>query len=343
MSTPSLSLRLSLRHSLRRSLRTLLLAAGTGLSAALALTSAGAALAAPPQVRTQAPGYYRMMLGDFEVTALSDGTVTIPLDRLLKRATPATIEGLLQQAFLTPQVETSINAYLIHTGSQLVLIDTGAGALFGPTAGGRLVKNLQAAGYRPEDVDLILLTHIHGDHSGGLSIDGQAVFPNAVVRMDRRDHDFWLNAQHAQQVPESERHAFAEAAAVLAPYLSRQRVQPFEPGAEIVPGIRALAAHGHTPGHSFYDIRSQGQRLLVWGDLIHAKDVQFPRPGVTIRFDVNHDGAAAQRRQALSAAAREGTLIASAHVAFPGLGRVRAIGRGYGWVPVNYSVSGLRD
>ncbi|MCW7539455.1 MBL fold metallo-hydrolase [Aquabacterium sp. A7-Y] len=331
------------RLTARTRLSSVLLAAATALSAAWALSGSGAAHAAAPQVRTQAPGYYRMMLGDFEITALSDGTATIPLDKLLKRTTPRELERLLGEAYLKPQIETSINAYLINTGSRLVLVDTGAGALFGPTAGGRLLKNIKAAGYKPEDVDLVLLTHIHGDHSGGLSIDGQPAFPNAVVRVDRHDSDFWLNPRNIDRVAQSERHSFAEAAASLGPYQAAGRLLTFEPGAEILPGVKAVAAHGHTPGHSLFEIQSRGERLLIWGDLIHAKDVQFPRPGITIRFDVDDAAAASQRQTAMRSAAREGTLIAAAHIAFPGLGRVRAAGKGFVWIPVNYSRAGLTD
>ncbi|AKJ30167.1 beta-lactamase [Caldimonas brevitalea] len=313
------------------------------LLAATTLSVPAPAHAAAPQVRTQAPGYYRMMLGQFEVTALSDGTATIPLDKLLTRTSPTQVERLLGDAYLQPKTETSVNAFLINTGSQLLLVDTGAGRLFGPTVAGRLVKSLRAAGYQPEDIDVVLLTHIHGDHSCGLTVDGQAVFPNAVVRVDRHDHDFWLNEQNKERVDASHHHGFAEAAAAFAPYIAKGRVQPFEPGAELLPGIRALATHGHTPGHTFYEVQSQGQRLLLWGDLIHAKDVQFPQPGVTIRFDVDDARAAQQRQQALRTAAREGTLIGAAHISFPGLGRVRPAGKGYLWVPVNYSLDGLKE
>ena len=309
---------------------------------------AAPAQAASPQVRTQAPGYYRMMLGDFEVTALSDGTVTIPLDKLLHNVSRPDMARLLARGNLTPQAETSINTFLVNTGSKLVLVDAGAGKLFGPAAGGQLVANLRAAGYQPEDIDMVLLTHIHGDHSGGLTVDGKAVFPNAVVRVDRHDSEFWLDGANAQKMPAAERHSFATAAASLAPYLAAGRVQPFDSGSELLPGIRAVPAPGHTPGHTLYEIESRGRKLVVWGDLIHAKDVQLPRPGVTVQFDVNERAAAAQRKQVLAAAAGTGdgnggdAWIAAAHIAFPGIGRIRKDGRkGYAWAPANYSLEAL--
>ncbi len=142
------------------------------------------ALAAPlgaaplPVNSAQAPGYYRMMLGDWQITAVSDGTVTIPADKLLTRITPDALKTRLADDALTPQVETSINAYVINTGDKLILVDSGAGALLGNN-GGHLPENLRAAGIDPSQIDTVLLTHIHADHSGGVQRDGKPVFPNA--------------------------------------------------------------------------------------------------------------------------------------------------------------------
>jgi len=300
--------------------------------------------AAAPQVRTQAPGFYRMMLGDFEVTALSDGTAPIPLDKLLRNISVPDMQALLAQGNLRLQAETSINTFLINTGSKLVLVDTGAGRLFGPTVGGHLVQNLRAAGYRPEDIDLVLLTHVHGDHSGGLTVDGKAVFPNAVIRVDAHESKFWLDSSNESKVAPGERHSFAAAAASLAPYLAAGRLEPFASGSEILPGIKAIPAPGHTPGHSLYQIESRGQKMVMWGDLIHAKDVQFARPAVTIQFDVDEPAAAAQRIRTLATTARGETWVAASHIAFPGIGRIRSEGNGrYAWAPANYSNEGLRS
>jgi glyoxylase-like metal-dependent hydrolase (beta-lactamase superfamily II) len=325
----------------RKNLAAIALAIGSTLPLAATLVAPDAEAAAP-QVRTQAPGYYRMMLGDFEVTAISDGTVTIPLDKLLRHVSLPEMKHLLSRGNLRTQAETSINTFLINTGTQLVLVDTGAGRLFGPSAGGQLVQNLRAAGYRPEDIDVVLLTHIHGDHSGGLTIDGKAVFPNAVIRVDRHESEFWLDAGNEKTVDPAERHSFADAAASLAPYLASGRIQPFESGSELMPGIKAVPAPGHTPGHSLYEIESRGQKLVIWGDLIHAKDIQLSRPGVTVQYDVSEAGAAAQRKKILVAAARSDAWVAAAHIAFPGIGRIRQEGSGrYAWAPANYSLAGL--
>ncbi|KAB0666004.1 MBL fold metallo-hydrolase [Oryzomonas japonica] len=312
-------------------------------SAAAILLAPVVSQAAAPQVKTQAPGYYRMMLGDFEITAISDGTVTCPLDKLLTNTTPEKVKDVLARNSLTPQYETSINTFLINTGTRLLLVDTGAGHLFGPKAGGRLVSNLRAAGYKPEDIDAVLLTHIHGDHSGGLTIDGKAVFPNALIYVDKHEADFWLDKANEAGAEARHKHAFVEAATAFAPYLASGKLRTFGNGTELFPGIRTLETPGHTPGHSFYVVESRGQKMQLWGDVAHAEEVQFPSPEVTIAFDVDAPAAAKQRIKAFADAAKRGYWVAAAHFPFPGIGHVRRDGKAYVWVPVNYSFAGLQD
>lgn len=296
----------------------------------------GASHAAAPQQKTQAPGYYRMMLGDFEVTALSDGTVDLPVDKLLSNAKPGQVQKALQRAYLNAPLETSVNSYLINTGTKLVLIDTGAAGLFGPTLG-KLLAHLKAAGYQPEQVDEVYITHLHPDHVGGLLFEGKAAFPNAIVRMDKHDADFWLSVEQMAKAPAEAKGFFQGAQAAVKPYQEAGRVQPFEGSVELVPGIRTQTTPGHTPGHSFYVVESKGQKLVIWGDLMHVAAVQFPDPAVTIAFDTDSKAAAPQRKKAFADAAKNGYLVAIAHVSFPGIGRLRAEGKGYQWLPVNYS------
>lgn len=306
------------------------------LSVCLALAFTTVAHAAAPQVKTQAPGYYRMMLGDFEITALNDGTVDLPVDKLLTQAKPGQIAKALEKAYQKLPLETSVNAYLVNTGTKLVLIDTGAAGLFGPTLG-KLLANLKAAGYTPEQVDEVYITHLHPDHVGGLLSDGKMAFPNATVRMDKHDADFWLSADNLAKAPAEAKGFFQGAQASVKPYQDAGRIKTFEGETELVPGIRAVATPGHTPGHSFYAIESKGQKLVVWGDLMHVAAVQFPDPSVTISFDTDSKAAAPQRKKAFADAAKAGYWVAIAHVAFPGIGHLRADGKGYQWVPVNYS------
>jgi glyoxylase-like metal-dependent hydrolase (beta-lactamase superfamily II) len=311
--------------------------AAGGACAALLLagvtTTAGAAA---PQVKTQAPGFHRVMLGDFEVTALSDGTVALPVDKLLTNTGPAQVGKSLSRSFLKAPVETSVNGYLINTGAKLVLIDSGAAGLFGPTLG-NLLANLKAAGYQPEQIDEVYITHMHADHVGGLMAGDKPAFPNAIVRADRHDADFWLSAANLEKASKEMKGFFQGAQASLNPYVTAGKFKPFDGDTDLVPGIRAVAARGHTPGHSTYLVESQGQKLALWGDLMHVAAVQFANPSVTIQFDTDSKAAAVQRKRAYAQAAKQGYLIGSAHLAFPGLGHLRVEGKGYAFVPLNYS------
>ena len=305
------------------------------LAAALAASAIGSVHAAAPMAKTNAPGFFRMMLGDFEVTALSDGTVDLPVHNLLKTK-PEKVEKALAAVHLKTPLETSVNAYLINTGSKLVLIDSGAGGLFGPTLGG-LVANLKASGYQPEQIDEVYITHLHGDHVGGVAKGGVISFPNAVVRVNKKDSDYWLSQANMDKAPAEAKDFFKGAMASIGPYSAAKRFQPYEGDTELVPGIKSFATHGHTAGHSNYIVESKGQKLILVGDLIHVGAVQFNDPTVTIAFDSDEKAAYAQRKQTFAAAAKEGALVGASHIQFPGLGHLHSQGKGYTWVPVNYT------
>lgn len=309
--------------------------APAALLTALAVAS-GIASAAAPMVKTQAPGFYRTMVGDFEVTVVNDGTVDLPMDKLLQAPKPK-IDHALSHHFLTAPVETSVNAFLVNTGSKLVLIDAGAGNLFGPTLG-KLVNSIKAAGYQPEQVDEIYITHMHPDHIGGLNTGDKPAFPNAVVRADKNDADYWLSKTQMASAPADKKGFFQGAQGALGPYASADRLQPFNGNTELVPGVRATSSYGHTPGHTSYVVESRGQKLVLIGDLMHAKFMQFDDPSVTIGFDSDSKAALAARKAAFASAAKEGALIGAAHLPFPGLGHLRSSGKGYEFIPVNYTV-----
>ncbi len=295
-----------------------------------------AALAAAPLAKTQPPGYYRMTLGDFEVTALSDGTVALPVSTLLTRTTPAQVKKALERWYLRDPVDTSVNGYVINTGAKLVLVDAGAANLFGPSLG-KLLANLKASGYQPEQVDEIYITHMHPDHVGGLMAGDKLAFPNATVRADKQDADFWLSQAKMDAAPQDSKSFFQGAMASLNPYIAAGKFKPFDGATELTPGIKAMSSHGHTAGHTTYIVESKGQKLSLWGDLVHVAAVQFADPSVTIKFDTDSAAAAAQRKKAFADAARHGYWVAGAHLAFPGIGHLRAENKGYGWIPVNYA------
>ncbi len=304
----------------------------------LAAAVAGACLASPawaaaPMAKTPAPGWSRVMLGQFEITPLSDGTVDLPVDKLLAQDAKKTV-ATLAKAHLKAPLETSDNAYLINTGSKLVMVDSGAGTFFGPTLG-RLVANMKAAGYQPEQVDEIYITHFHGDHVGGLVSNSAAVFPNATVRASKAEADYWLSKENLDKA--KDKGSFQGAQAALGPYVQAGRFKPFEGTTELVPGVTANPTGAHTPGHTTYMVESGGQKLHLIGDLIHVAAVQMENPGVTIQFDSDQKAAAPARKKAFDAAAKGGYLIGGAHLQFPGMGYLATEGKGYRFIPVNYT------
>jgi glyoxylase-like metal-dependent hydrolase (beta-lactamase superfamily II) len=308
------------------------------------------ASAAAAQVRTQAPGFYRMVLGDFEITVLLDGTHPFPAAEVLTKAKADPSAGrsklfqhhldeansLLSMSNLTAPTEGSINAFLVNTGSKLVLIDSGAGTLYGACCG-HLLENLRAFGYRPEQVDEVLLTHLHADHVGGIAPGGVAVFPNAIIRSSKLDADYWLNDANERAAHDFLRPMFEGDKASLKPYIAAGRYLPFEGEQEMVPGIRAISTPGHTPGHTSYEVESRGQKLLVWGDVVHVAAIQFPDPSVTVEYDNDESQAEVDRERIFSDAAKNGYWIGAAHISFPGLGHVGARSNGFVWIPGEYT------
>jgi glyoxylase-like metal-dependent hydrolase (beta-lactamase superfamily II) len=312
----------------------------TALLAALAslIAPPNATLAAAPQHHDQAPGFYRLKVGDLEVTALYDGTGAF--DPHWLNGTKATTDGVAKALREDPQMLDVVDmGFLVNTGKQLILIDAGAGTWWGGGALGRLGSSLRSGGYTPEEVDIVLVTHLHSDHVGGLTTqDGKRVFPNADVYVAKAEGDFWLSPEIAAKAPKDVQPFFQSAQAIAAPYIKAGKWHTFSGSETIVDGIQVVPLPGHTPGHTGYEFSSKGQNILFWGDIIHAQRVQLRHPEVTVVFDIDQTAAAATRNQLLARLAREDVLIATPHTSlFPALGRLRREGSGYSWVPVVFT------
>lgn len=288
------------------------------------------------QSTLEQPGYYRVQVGEFEVTAVSDGTVPINLREILTNVKTTTIDSLVSYNYQTHMEEASVNTFLMRIDGKNILVDAGTAELYGPTLG-HLPERLRKIGVAPEQIDAILITHIHTDHSGGLIIDDKMVFPNATIYIAKPEVDFWLGEESKKKADPRLAKWFKEAEDKVGPYLKAGKVQAFEYGKPLFRGITPIAAPGHTPGHTFYALESKGQRMLFIGDLLHAETIQFPMPEVTINFDVDSKAAAMQRIKTFKDAAAKGYFLAAAHISFPGIGHVRTDGKGFRWIPVNFS------
>ena len=308
------------------------------LAAAASLVAVPHAVVADaPQHHDQAPGFHRLKVGDLEVTALLDGPAVLDLHWLTGEK--ATLDGVVKALQEDPHMlDAADTGFLVNTGKQLILVDAGSGTWFGGGAYGHLVGNLRSAGYTPEEVDLVLVTHLHSDHVGGLTThDGNRVFPNAVIYVAKEESDFWLSPEIAAKAPKDAQPFFQSAQAIAAPYIKAGKWHTFGGSETIVDGMQLVPLHGHTPGHTGYEFSSQGKKILFWGDTIHGQRVQLPHPEVTVVFDIDPAAAAATRNQLLSKLAREDVVIAGPHMLFPSLGRLHKEGSGYSWAPVAFT------
>ncbi|MDR2952620.1 MAG: MBL fold metallo-hydrolase [Treponema sp.] len=231
-------------------------------------------------------------------------------DALLKRYIPK--EGF----------KSAVCAFLVKTGSQNILIDTGTGS------GGIIVDKVKKLLGGTDKVDAVLITHLHGDHFGSLHEGGKAVFPKAKVWLSAKEREYFTKTRVNQG-----------AVSALAPY--GERVVTFDPpelgtgGKEILPGISAIAAYGHTPGHVLFMIENGGEKLLIVGDLLHVAPVQFPRPDISATYDSDAAVAATVRKQVLDYAAKNKIPIGGMHLAYPGIGTVSVEGTGFNFTPIN--------
>ncbi len=305
-----------------------------------AAATAGAAFITPafakaPLAGGSAVGVHRMKLGAFEVTTLLDGFIDLNPAVLL--GDPALIKQHLEAAgaYGSP-IRTAVNTFLVNTGEKLVLVDCGGARMLGPTAG-RLPQGLAQIGIDPGQIDEVYITHMHGDHlHGAVTPEGAKLFPNAVLRIAKPDVDHWANPAVEAAAPADQKGRFAAAKRAVAAY--GDRLQTFQLGAELTPGIRSVAAAGHTPGHSCYLVTSGTARLLLLGDTMHVAPVQFPRPEITVAFDHSQDDARARRKELFEMAAKENILIGAVHLPFPGIGRLRSKDSGYTYEPLPWQL-----
>jgi glyoxylase-like metal-dependent hydrolase (beta-lactamase superfamily II) len=284
----------------------------------------------------QAPGYYRYKVGDIELTALHDGWSPRNLEGFIRNAELSDVRRAAEEAFLpTNVIENSFTPLLVRSGGKTIMIDTGNGDAGAPTTGTTRV-NLRAAGLDPARVDIVLISHFHGDHINGLRLrDGTAVYPNAEVMVPAGEWAFWMDDARMNQAPDAMKTAFQNVRRVFGPMA--KDVKQFEWNKEIAPGITAIDASGHSPGHTAFVVQSGGKSLTHVVDAINHPAFFVRHPDWSAVFDMDADKARATRRRLLDMAATERTQLAFYHAPFPATGHVRKDGNGFEFVPAPWS------
>ena len=278
-------------------------------------------------------GHFRTTVGGFEVTVLLDGYADLPVE-VFGGGDAEGARRLLGESFLPlDRFRAPLTAYLVDTGRRLVMIDAGTADLYGPT-GGRLPESMREVGVTPEDIDLVLVTHMHSDHFAGLVAGGRIAFPNAEVAIHGADVRYHTDPEAAAAAPEGQRAMFAAARKTAELYPGLRCLEG--DGEEAVSGISAIALPGHTPGHTGYMISSEGERLFVTGDLFISPAFHFRYPDYPFALEVDGEQTRRTRRRVLERAAEERLLLAGSHLPFPGLGHVARAGDAYAWVPADW-------
>ena len=286
------------------------------------------------------PTIYGFKLGGFEVTTVLDAKAIREglYPHYGANASADEVQALARannidiQRFEHPNIPT-----LVNTGKQLVLFDTGNGALpreyeqlSKRLPPGQLVPRLTAAGYRPQDIDIVVLTHGHPDHIGGLVEGGKPVFPNASYVFGAAEFDFWKRGENVREARKFNRELFVKICGPLA-----DRSTFIKPGGEVVPGITAVDASGHSPGLMAYHIESEGKRFMITADTCTQYVMAVQRP--EWHFEMDDD--MATRKRMLDMLANDKLFVASFHMPFPGIGYVEKGPGGYRWVPHTYQLN----
>lgn len=288
----------------------------------------------------QVAGFYQHQVGNTQITALLDGTNFMP-PTLFKDIPTEQVQKILKKyhADRAKGVQTSINAFLVNTGQSLVLVDSGTADCFGAHLGS-VLKNLKAAGYQPEQVDTILLTHLHPDHSCGVSKNGAANYPNATIYVSENETDYWLDPKQLQKIPKDQQAKYTgtvpKIKAALAPYQTKKQFKTFKLGDKI-DGFEVISTPGHTPGHFSYKLKTSDEDVIFIGDIVHSHTVQFDRPETAIDYDIDPKAAVQTRLKQFADYAKHGQTIAAPHLPFPAIGHIySADGKSYQWIPVHF-------
>ncbi len=300
------------------------------------LSTSGVAEAKAPFAGTQNAGFYRYKIGDIEATAITDGFGERPLEGFIKNAELADVKAVLAQSAM-PQDKLRIpfTTTVLNTGGKLVMIDAGNGNSGAPTTG-QWMANFKAAGFLPEQVDLIIFSHFHGDHINGYRLkDGTSPFVNAELMVPSVEWAFWMDDGQMSRASEGMKGAFANVHRVFDPV--KAKVMQYEAGKELIPGVTSIAAFGHTPGHMTYTVASGSARHILMCDTTNHPALFVRKPEWSAVFDMDAPEAITARRKMLDMAVTEGSTVSFYHAPFPATGKIIKDGASYALVPTPWS------
>jgi glyoxylase-like metal-dependent hydrolase (beta-lactamase superfamily II) len=323
--------------------RHLLAGAAAVGAGALLRGSATPAQAAVQPSGAQAPGFYRYKVGTFECTSINDGARTFPIpDKFVTNAPKDEVLAAGEASYMPKGMVTiPFNPQLINTGSKLVLIDTGNGvANLEPSKGavGRTLQNLAAAGIDPKSIDIVLLSHLHPDHTNGIrALDGSIAFPNAEIMVPSKDWEFWTSEDNAAKAQSSEmmKNYFGNVKKTFAGIESK--VTKYDWGKEVAPGITSIATPGHTPGHTSFAVASGNAKVLIQSDVTNIPEFFLRNPDWHVVFDNDPDLAQQTRHKFYDMAAAEKATVVGFHFTFPSVGHVERDGAKYRLIPAAWN------
>jgi glyoxylase-like metal-dependent hydrolase (beta-lactamase superfamily II) len=280
-------------------------------------------------------GFRKQKLGDFEIIALNDGVVRRPLAaEFVKNAPLEQVQAALKaQNLPTEYIDVPFTAFLVVAGGRKILMDSGFADNGAPTTG-RLMANLNAAGFKAEDIDTVVISHYHGDHISGMrNKAGQLTYPKAKIMVPTVEHAFWMDDARMNAAPEAMKGNFQNVRRVFGG-MSAEQLMQFEPGKEIAPGITSVAAFGHTPGHTLFTVQSKGEKFAYVADLTNIPQLFARNPDWAVQFDMNADAARDARRKTFEMIVNEKMMVGGYHFPFPAFGKLDKLDNGYDFKPV---------
>jgi glyoxylase-like metal-dependent hydrolase (beta-lactamase superfamily II) len=318
-------------------------AAVAGAATALLPLGTHSAQAAVPPAAAQAPGFYRYKVGAYECTSINDGARSFPMPDTFVKNVPKEEALAVADAAYMPKgmVTVPFNPQLINTGSKLILIDAGNGIItYEPTKGavGRTLQNLAAAGVDPKSIDVVLMSHLHPDHTNGIrAADGSMAFPNAEIMVPAKDWDFWMSDENAAKAQSNEmmKNYFANVKKIYAGIESK--VTKYDWGKEVAPGITSIGTPGHTPGHTSFAVASGGSKVLIQSDVTNIPELFLRNPDWHVAYDTDPVVAQETRHKFYDMAAAEKAMVVGFHFTFPSIGHVEKDGTKYRLIPVAWN------